>query len=240
MADWERLAGWWLEEIADDPIYGLDVVPLAIDLAGRPTGIALDLGCGEGQVMRAFPGRVVGTDISQLLLQRALSAGPVVRGRLPDLDWIRTAAIDTAYAVLVLEHLPDLNVFGSAFRVVRPGGKLVMVANHPSFTAAEAGPIVDQTDGEFLWRWGDYFNEAEIAMHGRGKDSIAFHHRPLGTILNAAADSGWMLDCLTETGFSDAAIAVRPGYAGQEQMPRLLGIRWIRSTTGSDEDHHSR
>jgi hypothetical protein len=103
--------------------------------------------------------------------------------------------------------------------------------NHPAFTPGDAGPIIDPTDGEFLWRWGTYFAEAEVEMSA-GAQQIAFYHRPLASVLNAAADAGWRLDRFVERGFSSAAVASEPGYAGQEQMPRLLGARWVNTQGG--------
>ncbi len=86
-------------------------------------------------------------------------------------------------------------------------------------------------DGEVLWRWGEYFIESQVEMPG-GHAPVAFYHRPLATILNAAADAGWMLDHIDERGFSPEAIASQPGYVGQEQMPRLLGVRWMNTQGG--------
>ena len=86
--DWEQLAPWWIVEVETDPIYELDVLPLATSLVAETTGSILDVGCGEGQLMRALPGRdVVGCDISGPLLEIAAAAGPVVQCRLPSLDW---------------------------------------------------------------------------------------------------------------------------------------------------------
>lgn len=230
MDDWDRHAEWWLGEVRDDPIYALDVIPLALDLIDD-TGVLLDLGCGEGQVMRRVAAAAIGCDISPRLLAEARGSGWVVRCRLPDLGWVRTGAVDGAFAVLVLEHLPTLGLFEAAARVVRKGGQLVVVMNHPAFTPEDAGPLLDPGDGEVLWRWGRYFEDAETFM-ALDDGSVAFYHRPLATILTAAAEAGWCLDRLVEQGLSDAAIAAEPGYAGQEQMPRLLGARWI-NTQGS-------
>lgn len=231
MSEWLAHAEWWLHEVSDDPIYQLDVLPLAAELIGRPGGVLLDLGCGEGQVMRSVSGPVVGCDVSPQLLAKAKTAGPVVRAILPDLSWLKTGAVDLAYAVLVLEHLADEGIFAAAARVVRGGGSLVLVMNHPAFTAAGAGPIMDPSDGEILWRWGRYFEREECSMATAGA-AVTFYHRPLAMILNAAADAGWALDAFVETGFSKAAIATEPEYRGQEQMPRLLGARWT-NTQGS-------
>jgi SAM-dependent methyltransferase len=229
--EWNRHAEWWLAQVQDDPIYRSDVIPLLTRMLAGVSGTMLDLGCGEGQVMALFPGRVIGCDISGRLLRRAKRRGPVVRAELPDLGWLRSGAVDAAYLVLVIEHLSDLEVLVTASRVVRPGGNLVLVMNHPAFTAAGSGPILDQTDGEILWRWGEYFEVGTTQMAAAGVDVI-FHHRPLATILNTAAAAGWKLDELVETGFSEAALAAEPGYVGQEQMPRLLGVRWL-NTQGS-------
>ncbi len=231
MSEWIQHGEWWLEEIADDAIYGLDVIPLAQDLIGDGRGVVLDLGCGEGQVMRALPGSVVGCDVSPRLLEDACLAGPVVRANLPDLSWLKTDSVDLAYAVLVLEHLADEDIFASASRVVRRDGSFVLVMNHPAFTADGAGPIMDPSDGEMLWRWGRYFEKEACAMDTR-RGAVTFYHRPLATILNTASDAGWVLERFVEVGFSKAAIATEPGYLGQEQMPRLLGARWMNTQGG--------
>ena len=227
--EWTRHAAWWLDEIRDDPIYRLDVLPLADRLLAAASGVLLDLGCGEGQVMAQRAEVTVGCDISMDLLR--LASGPAVCAQLPDLSWLRSDSIDAGYMILVLEHLSNLDIFGAAARVVRRGGLLVVVMNHPAFTSEAAGPIVDSVDGELLWRWGDYFRATRIPM-ATPHAEVTFYHRPLGDILNAAANAGWCLDEFVEAGFSDAAVATEPGYEGQQQIPRLLGVRWM-NTQGS-------
>jgi SAM-dependent methyltransferase len=172
--------------------------------------------------------RVVGCDWSRDLLRRAAASGPVVRCRLPDLGWLRSGSVDAAYAVMVIEHLTDVVAFFvEAARVVRPGGVLVVVQNHPAYTPPGAGPIIDQTDGEVLWRWGSYFDEVS-GPEPAGGGSITFHHRPMGTLLTAAAGAGWCLERLEERGLGPEAIARDAAMAGQEHMPRLLAARWTR------------
>ncbi|MDJ0663597.1 MAG: class I SAM-dependent methyltransferase [Acidimicrobiia bacterium] len=227
--EWVGHADWWLDEIGDDPIYQTDVLPLFQRLHRGP-GRMLDLGCGEGQVMTQIPDSI-GCDVSVDLLRRARSRGPVVCCELPGLDWLQTDAVDGAYMVLVLEHLSNLEVFRSVARVVRPGGSLILVMNHPAFTADRAGPIVDPSDGEVLWRWGEYFT-ASICEMATPDRSVTFHHRPLSQILNAAANAGWFLQELIETGFSEEALAAHSGYVGQEKTPRLLGARWMNTQGG--------
>jgi SAM-dependent methyltransferase len=229
--EWNDHAEWWLGEVATDPIYRSDVLPLAAGLLRDVSGRVLELGCGEGQAMAVCAGGAIGCDISLRLLRQAAGRGPVVRAELPDLEWLRSDVLDGAYMVLVLEHLADLQIFAAAARVVRPGGKLVLVMNHPAFTAEGAGPIIDSSDGEILWRWGRYFERGETLMPASGS-TVTFHHRPLPEVLNAAATAGWCLEELVETGLSNAAIATEPEYVGQEEMPRLLGARWMNTQGG--------
>lgn len=226
------MADWWLGEMAGDPVYQTDVVPLTLETVGddapRPR---LDLGCGEGSIMKLLGGDVVGCDIARVLLGRAAKAGPVVQARLPNLGWLRPGSIGTAIVVMVLEHLEDLRLFAAAHRVVAVDGRLAMVINHPAYTAPGAGPIQDLTDGETLWRWGPYFDEATVDVPA-GTGAIRFHHRSLGSILSAAAGAGWCLEEMVERGLTPAAIASNPGLVGQEQIPRLVGLRWRKPAAG--------
>ncbi len=228
MADeWDTLAGVWAAAAERDPVFATDVLPLVASLIGS-TGRWLDVGCGEGRVRRQLEVASIGCDISMELLQTARRSGAVVRCRLPSLGWLREGAVDGAYAVLVLEHLPDADrFFAETARVVRPGGSLVVVANHPAFTAAGSGPIVDLNDGEVLWRWGPYFEPAEVTIP-LGTGEVTMHHRPLGALLTAAAGAGWSLSIMCEQPLSSAAVQAVPGYAGQGSMPRLVGLRWSR------------
>lgn len=226
MSEWDDLADWWIDELAD-PAYADDVQPLVDRLIAGTTGPALDIGCGDGRLASVLPPPVIGCDLSQQLLTRARGRGvDVVQCHLPDLDWLRTDSAGVAVACLVLEHIPDaIGFFESVARVVRAGGALVVVANHPAFTSGGAGPVVDQSDGEVLWRWGSYLVDS-IAAEPAGEGSVVFHHRSLAALVNAAADAGWSLDHMIEAGASAASIARVPALQGQEHMPRLVGLRW--------------
>jgi SAM-dependent methyltransferase len=224
--EWSELAVWWLGEGVDDPVYANDVIPLLHDLLGQQGGTVLDLGCGDGHIMGTLPGAVIGCDLTEALLREARHVGPVVRCRLPDLGWLQDSSVGAAYAVFVFEHLSDLAaMFDEAARVVHRRGPLVLVANHPAYTAAGAGPVIDESDGEVLWRWGPYFDETS-SREPAGSRQVTYLHRPLGTILSVAAGAGWDLRRMVEIGLGTESVAGDPGYAGQEHMPRIIGLRW--------------
>jgi ubiquinone/menaquinone biosynthesis C-methylase UbiE len=124
-------------------------------------------------------------------LARKSGAHSIV-AQLPEIP-VRNASVDGAYAVLVVEHLADhRGFFSETARVVRSGGVLAVVANHPIWTAPDSSPITD-TDGETLWRPGEYFSNGTTEVTA-GEGIVTFHHRNMSVLLNAAADAGWSLE----------------------------------------------
>ena len=228
---WEKLALWWLEELADDPTYEEEIAPLALDLLEADRGLLyLDVGCGNGRLMAKLSEqcRVVGCDLSLELLSQAQKFGPVFRSRLPTLDCLRSGVFAGAVISLVLEHLPDECLLQQLRRIVRPGGRLAVVVNHPIWTAPESSPMADPS-GEMLWRPGRYFGRG-FSDEPAGTQTVRFYHRTMADLLNSAAGAGWDLERVEERGVSQAQVARFPEYEGQENIPRLLGLRWRRRT----------
>lgn len=224
---WDQIAEWWVETVRDDPRDSTDLLELLDELIGGTGGLTLDLGCGEGQVMRHLGAPIVGTDISDRLLAVAADAGPVVRAGLPGLGWVRASSVDRAVCVGVVEMVEDhRRLFAEASTVVKPGGHLLVVMNHPVSTVPDSEPLVDEA-GEILWRWGEYLAPGRVVQHVGGHE-VVLYHRPMGALLEAAAISGWRLERLIERGLSERTVARFPEFEGQEQIPTLLGCRWTR------------
>jgi SAM-dependent methyltransferase len=226
--DWDDIAEWWIATTGDGPADSdemLDVARMLIDPAG---GRALDLGCGEGQALALLGDGAIGVDLSHRLLLEARTRAPVVRCRLPELSWIRSASIDQALAVGVLELIDDeVEFFAQAAAAVRSGGALVVVMNHPVVTAADSEPLVDES-GEVLWRWGRYLDRGSLTQ-AAGHRTVRLHHRPLGELLTAAASSGWNLEHLVEAGANDHTMDTTTDHRGHEHLPSVLGVRWRRT-----------
>ncbi len=176
---------------------------------------------------------MVGVDSNVALARRAAQTAPVVVARLPTLDWLGDGVLGGACAVLMVEHIAEPGIlFAAVRRAVRPGGALVMVANHPLFTAEGAAPITDLADGEVLWRWGEYFTPGPVPTVIGGV-TVTFHHRTMGELLTVAAAAGWAVEELVERPLAPTTIARMAGYEGQEGFPRLVGIRWRAAGDGS-------
>ncbi len=242
MTDWDDLAGWYASEVETDLSYHDTVLPMFDRLMEEgpidPPAIVVDLGCGEGAALRRMrkthkgrgPLRLVGCDVSMVLLEAAKAAAPVVRCFLPDLSWLRSGSVDAAFSIYVLDLIAATDVFfAESARVVRPGGSLTVILNHPLFTAPDSAPLLDD-DGEILWRFGTYFSPGPSPTQA-GDTPIMLQHRPVSALLSAAAAAGWSLRAMEEHPLSVGFIAAEPGYRGQERIPRFLGARWERLGT---------
>lgn len=219
--DWSDLTDWWLDEIDGDPAYETVVTPMLIDvLDPEPGRTYLDLGCGEGRVMRALAAldaRPIGVELNLALAATAAETGPVVAGSLPELGFIRDDSVDGAACVLVIEHIEDHGrLLVELARVVSPGGVFALVMNHPFWTAPGSTPITD-ADFEVLWRPGSYF-EPGSSIERAGEQRVVFYHRSTADLLETAASAGWSLERLVEAPHHD--------FPDQAGIPRLLACRW--------------
>ncbi|MDE0137207.1 MAG: class I SAM-dependent methyltransferase [bacterium] len=230
--DWDELADWWLVEV-DDPAYREEVIPLFLEVLGPVRGkILLDLGCGDGRIqdlLAARDARAIGVDTNLELAGIAARGHPVFIHRLPDLGCVSDAAVDGAYVVLALEHFASARrFFAETARVTRAGGSLVIVINHPLYTAPGSGPVIDPTDGELFWRFGDYLSEGRT-REPAGDRAVEFIHRPIGTLLTQAATAGWSLEKVLEHGVGPRAAARDPILAKHGDIPHLMALRWLRA-----------
>lgn len=217
IVNWADLGSWWLAEVEEDPAYEGVVTPLLMEvLDPMPGRRYLDVGCGEGRVMRsveAVGATVEGLDLS---FELAVRAGRAFVGELPTIA-VRDDSYDGVYCVLTFEHVVDhRSFFEQAGRVVKDGGVLALVMNHPVWTAPDATPISDQY-GEVLWRPGGYFSAGSTEMPA-GDGSVVFHHRSMADLLNAAATAGWSLETMVEQPHHE--------FEDQDGIPRLMAARW--------------
>lgn len=229
---WLALADWWLEE-SRDPTYQEEVIPLFLAVIPQAVEgqVLLDLGCGDGRIqdLMVFRGaKAVGVDMNLDLLRLAGSRHPVVLNYLPQMFCIRDCSVDGAYVVLSLEHFEDSRrLFSEAARVTRTGGWLVIVINHPVYTAPRSGPVLDTTDDELLWRFGDYLTEGRTRDPAGGR-TVEFIHRPIWMMLTEAAAAGWSLEVVKEQGTGPLAAARDPILAKHGDIPHLMALRWRR------------
>jgi SAM-dependent methyltransferase len=139
-----------------------DVLWEHLPLEGR----TLDIGVGAGVVANAVgaDGRwVAGVDMAPARLRRAFRRlmGAAARADARALPFA-TGSFDAAYVVW-LQILPDPPVIAEAARVLRPGGRLVIVTGpHTSRPEDEIGAVEAGVDALHPWRE----EPADVALRG--------------------------------------------------------------------------
>lgn len=192
---WHHNAQAWIEAIRNDAIASrVEVTNQAILLAvlGRQPGRVLDLGCGEGWLLRALAQRgieAVGVDGDRTLVHAARAAGsPEVH--LASYEELTEAVVDIGggydlicanFALLHQDIIPLLVAMNA---LLAPGGALAIQTLHP--WAAAAG---DYQDG---WR-----EETFAGFQGQWQP-MPWYFRTLSSWLNALDLAGFRLAGLQE------------------------------------------
>lgn len=228
---WEAHAGWWQEEFTEgaDPEYVEQILPLAgqlLDGAGR----VLDIGTGEGQIARLLAAQgasVVGLDPTMAQVAEAANraGGPAyVRAGAAELP-VAAGSCDAAIACLVFEHIDSLDAaIAEVSRVVRPGGRFVLMLNHPLLQTPQAGWIDDHMvePPEQYWRIGPYLIENESVEEVQKDVFIRFIHRPLSRYVNALAQNGLVPQQMIEPAPPPGFLAKTNAFNAAAAIPRLL------------------
>ncbi len=226
---WERHAGWWQEGFTEgaDAEYVEQILPLAAaHLAGA--GRVLDVGTGEGQVARVLAAggaRVVGTDLSVAQLDEAArrGGGPVLARASAHALPFAGGAFDGVVACLVLEHVEAYAAaIAEVARVLAPGGRFLLLLNHPLLQTPGSGWIDDHVLDEQYWRVGPYLVEARVEEEVEVGVFLAFFHRPLSRYVHALAAAGLVVVDLDEPAPPPGFLARAPEYAEAATIPRLL------------------
>lgn len=206
-------AGEWISRSADR---------LLAELLG-PGGDrrCLDLGCGGGAHVPALTGlgwRVIGMDVSprQIEITRRSCPSAVVGSadRLP----LAAESVDAVASIMTTTDFDDLRpVCAEASRVLRPGGRFVVVGVHPCF----GGVFVERDDAGSCTVRPGYRRHERIEEHPLLGDGIRARvgvvNVPLPVLLNAVTAAGLVIQRTAEDD-SDQPVphlfglaAVRPG-----------------------------
>ncbi len=199
---------------------------------GRRT---LEVGCGEGRVMRDLTARghaAVGIDSSPSLLGHARAADPAGDYREADAAALpfADAEFDLVVAYNSLMDVDDMpGAVRESARVLAPGGRLAVCVTHP---VSEAGRFSDSTpDAEFVIR-DSYFGRRRFdETFERDGLRLTFHGwcYPLEAYTRAFEDAGLLIERLRETRAPDELVARDSSAARWRRVPMFL---WMLARKG--------
>jgi SAM-dependent methyltransferase len=112
------------------------------------------------------------------------------------LDFLADASQDGVVCALVIHHLSDRPRFlAEVFRVLRPGGWIVLSSTHPS--------------ADWGYFGGSYFDERWVTR-SMGDETIQYQHMTMSTLINELLDAGFLLERLLEPQPTEAMRDVEP------------------------------
>lgn len=164
----------------------------------------LEVGCGDGFFAGEFASagaEVEGSDIASAMITEAKSKYPHIKwytAPADNLSFAKNALYDTAVVVLALQNIENLNgAIKEASRVLKAGGNLIFVLNHPVFRIPKKSSWGWDEENKIQYRRLDsYLSESseEIDMDpGKqtGKRSTISFHRPLQLYIKVLAKHGF-------------------------------------------------
>lgn len=210
---WGKVADWYNELLEGEPgTYQSEVVlPNITRLLDIKQGeTVLDIACGQGYFTREFDklgAKVQGVDIAPELIEIARKASPHITyyvSSATDLSMIKDATVDKATIVLALQNIEKyIDALKEAARVLKTGGQLFLVLNHPTFRIPKASDWgYDQEKGIQYRRIDSYLSESAVPIQmepGKNPENqtVSFH-RPLQSYFKAFQKHGLIVERLEE------------------------------------------
>ncbi|NLA35461.1 MAG: class I SAM-dependent methyltransferase [Actinobacteria bacterium] len=229
IAEWEMYSEWWQDGFTDgaDTEYSEQILPLIMKYLPL-RGAMVDIGAGDGQVARL----AAAAGLHAIAVERARNQIDVGVERGGGVLWLQgsatelplaDASVDAAVLCLVIEHIERFDAaIVEVARVLRPGGRLLILMNHPILQTPGSGWIDDHILEEQYWRVGPYLVETTTVEEVGHDVFLTFHHRPLGSYLNVAAEAGLTLTRFIEPSPAPGFLAETPEYTEADTIPRLL------------------
>ena len=194
--DYDEMAGTYEAHAADSPYNAHYDRPAVLELVGEVAGRrVLDAGCGPGLYSEELIARgadLVALDGSAAMVELARKRlGPrtkVLRVDLADPLPFADSEFELIVCALVIHHVDDREAcLREFFRVLGPGGHVVLSTQHPT------------TD--WLRKGGSYFEttEEEDTWHrGEAAYTLRFWREPLTAFCAAISNAGFLIERLVE------------------------------------------
>jgi ubiquinone/menaquinone biosynthesis C-methylase UbiE len=245
--DWGNVAEWYDRLVGEEGSeYQREVVfPGVLRLlAPQPGESVVDVACGQGALCRVLHERgvrAVGVDAAPALVKAARERnGPEITyfvGDARNLSFLPPDRFDAAACVLAIQNMhPIRPVFENVRRVLRPGGRFVMVMMHPCFRGPKETAWVWDPSEQVQFRRVDRYlqpRKSPIVTHpGSAPDVYTWSfHKPIEAYAKGLRQAGMVIDAIEEWP-SHKTSAPGPRAAAEnrarQEIPMFMAIRALR------------
>ena len=246
--DWGEVAGWYDQLVGESgsEYHREVVIPGTLRLlALQPAESAIDIACGQGVLCRALHERgvqVTGVDAAPELIRAARERGPQqIRYDVADareLGFLPPDHFNAAACVLAIQNIhPIQPVFRGVSRLLKPGGRFVLVMMHPCFRGPKETSWGWDEQNKVQYRRVDRYllpRKAPIVTHP-GKDPDAYtwsFHKPIEAYVKALRNAGLLIDALEEWSSHKTSTSGPRAAAenlARKEIPMFLAIRAIKT-----------
>jgi SAM-dependent methyltransferase len=201
-----------------------------LELLPEPSGLTLDLGCGEGRLprdLKAAGYQVIGIDASPTLVAEAQAADPDGDYRVADAAKLpfADASVQLVTALLSFHDMDDMDgAIAEAARVLVPGGRLCAAVVHPINSGGHFE--LSTSDSAFVIR-ESYFAERQYAdaVERDGlRMTFTSRHRPLESYFAALESAALLVERLVEVPDTTA-----PRGDRWQRIPLFLHLRAVKA-----------
>jgi len=211
-ASWGSVASWYDKHLNEADTYHEKVIlPNLIRLIDGDAGDhILDIACGQGFFTRALAktgAKVEGIDVAEELIAIAKTQSPLIPfhvGSAKTLTMFKDKTFNKALISLSIQNIEHVeNVIAEAARVLKHGGALHIVMNHPAFRIPKQSSWDYDDKAHLQYRRVDQYlsnSNTAIDMHPGFSDSpqTISYHRPLQFYFKAFTKAGFVVARLEE------------------------------------------
>ncbi len=210
---WGAVASWYDNylETSPDSYQEKVIAPNLLRILSLKKGDRVfDLACGQGFFARKFAAAgatVVGSDISPELIEQAKKYAPNIEFYVAPAHqalFAQDVSFDVVTCILAIQNIENISdVFAEARRVLKSGGRFVLVLNHPAFRVPKFSSWgFDEKAGVQYRRVDTYLSlrTIPIEMHPgqqAGEKTISYH-RSLQDFFKPLIKNGFSVTRLEE------------------------------------------
>jgi ubiquinone/menaquinone biosynthesis C-methylase UbiE len=214
-------------------------------VAPKKGELIVDLGCGEGYFSKKFAhdgAQIIGIELSKELVAKAKesknSNEEYYVGSAENLKMLTDTFVDKVTIILAIQNMNNVHaVLKECNRILKPGGKVYIVMNHPAFRVPKASDWGwDEATQTQYRRVDSYLSEskAKIEMHP-GQDTRDYtlsFHRPLQLYFKLLKNAGFSVSNLEEW-TSNKKSELGPRSKGEDiarkEIPLFLFLEAIKA-----------